>query len=869
MKYRRSFHYFLSLKMKRTVIYFISTLLLCGLFPVASSNATTDDCEIYYKTYYQQGGSARCYIASCAMIVANYKKSIGEDLIYTKDKKTYYGESAMYVANGSKSSMNWATLTKFGMHDVTIISSIKKSPVYRENYSVDQRLQIIVDAIQSNPYGIFLYFKRNDSKKHAVVAVAYKDGVLYVNDPARNMNGEGIPLTNSYIKSVTGKKTQSEMLESLYFALIFESTQPVLSFVTAGAEAATPQYQLISQTNTMPTCDDASKKLLGWSTSPALSAMYLPGQAYQFSSSTILYAHWQDCFAHTYDNSGYCTKCGADFLNTAAQISPVCNKLVTIQDSPIRSRPYTEGSTIIATIPSGQTVYSTGCLDNHWAGHLWYQVTYNGVSGYIYKDNVTVADTKSTFLLNFNPNGGNDAPGSIIAFCADKTTLPAAEPTKSGAAFKGWATNPNAFLPQFKSGGSYSIFAKANEQITLYAVWSNSFGVTTETASPSPTGSPTAHVCTYGSDGYCTVCGHEYPCVITPVNATSQTVKEGVPIWSRPYSTTSARMDQAEGVIIAKSEQFNIDASVINHLGNIWYRIANGRFKGCYIYSENVTLNKAVSNTPTPTPSSTSAETQVSLCFHANGGSGGPGMFALSAGNGFVIPADQPVRSGYRFVGWAEFPDASASSGSVIYGGTVIAIMSSITLYAVWEPDETGAAPAESATPSTPEPTPYVSSASSNISICLDVPCLLAGDTRWSNLKLGSSSYTVGKSGGLITCMAMYESYRLGTEETPATLIKSGRAKFSNDGGLLFACDLYKPYKSADFVLQTIYDLLSSDKPVIVWANNGGKHFAVFCYAYNGDPSNMELSDFSIYDPLNGTSVLSDWSDFSRVCYYP
>ena len=244
-------------------------------------------------------------------------------------------------------------------------------------------------------------------------------------------------------------------------------------------------------------------------------------------------------------------------------------------------------------------------------------------------------------------------------------------------------------------------------------------------------------------------------------------------------------------------------------------------------------------------------------------------MFALSAGSGFVIPADQPVRSGYRFVGWAEFPDASASSGSVIYGGTVIAIMSSITLYAVWEPDETGAAPAESATPSTPEPTPYVSSASSNISICLDVPCLLAGDTRWSNLKLGSSSYTVGKSGGLITCMAMYESYRLGTEETPATLIKSGRAKFSNDGGLLFGCDLYKPYKSADFVMQTIYDLLSSDKPVIVWANNGGKHYAVLCYAFDGNPSNMELSDFSIYDPLYGTSVLSDWSDFSRVCYYP
>ncbi len=580
------------------------------------------------------------------------------------------------------------------------------------------------------------------------------------------------------------------------------------------------------------------------------------------------------CFAHTFNNSGYCTNCGADFMDVAANISPVCNKLVTSQDAPIRSRPYAEGSTILATIPSGQTIYSTGCLDNHWAGHLWYQVTYNDVSGYIYKDNVTVADTKSTFLLNFNSNGGSGAPGSITGFCAEKTTLPAAEPTMSGAVFQGWATNPNAFLPQFMSGGTYSIFAKSNDQITLYAVWSTSFGVTTETASPSPTVSPTAHICTYGSDGYCPVCGQEYPCTITSMNAVCQTVKEGVPIWSRPYSTTSARMDQAEGVVIAKGEQFNIDASVVNYLGNTWYRIANGRFRGFYIYSENVTLIKGTaSNTPTPTaaptptPSSAFAETQVTLSFHANGGSGGPGAFTLTAGSSFVIPADQPIRSGYRFIGWSEVPDASASSGSVIYGGSVIAVISTTTLYAVWEPVETAAAPTVSAAPA-PVDTP-AGATSENVSILLDVPCMMANDTRWSSMKLGSSSYTVGKSGGFLTCLAMYESYRLGTEVTPATLISSGRAKFSSSGGLLFACDLYKPYKGADFSMQRVYELLSSDKPVIVWANNGGKHYAELCYAFNGDPANMELSDFSIYDPLNGTSLLGDWSDFSRICYYP
>ncbi len=851
---------------KRTVAFITFALSVFCLFPVRATAADADTCEIYYKTYYKQRKQG-CYIASCAMIVANYKKSIGESLVYTKNGVKYSGEEAMYIANGSNVSMAWATLSKFGM---------EQKRVSCEKNSANENLQQIINALKSNPYGIFLYFKKSDSKKHAIVAVAYKNGVLYVNDPAGTSGGANIPLTSSYIRYTTGKTTQSDMLEYLSAYRIFESKKKVLSFVTDGAEAVKPQYQLVGKTNAMPTCSDASKKLLGWSTAPDSAVKYLPGQPYKFSSSTILFAHWQECFAHTFDDSGYCKTCGADFMDVAANISPVCNKLVTSQDTPVRSRPYAKGSTILATIPSGQTIYSTGCLDNHWAGHLWYQVTYNGVSGYIYKDNVTVADTKSTFLLNFNSNGGSGAPGSITGFCAEKTTLPAAEPTKSGAAFQGWATNPNAFSPQFQSGGTYSIFAKANEQITLYAVWSDSFGTAAETASPAPTGSPASHVCTYGSDGYCTVCGQEYPCTVTPVDAVYQTVKEGVPIWSRPYSTSSARMDQAEGVVIAKGEQFNIDASVVNYLGNIWYRIANGRFKGFYIYSENVTLSKAAASNspaptpsaaPTPTPSSASAESQVTLSFHANGGSGGPGAFALSAGSSFVIPADQPVRSGYRFVGWAEVPDASASSGSVIYGGSVIAVISNTTLYAVWEPVETAAAPTVSAAPA-PVDTP-AGTASGDVSILLDVPCMLANDKRWSSMKLGSSSYTVGKSGGFLTCMAMYESYRLGTEVTPATLINSGRAKFSSSGGLLFACDLYQPYKGADFSMQRVYDLLDSDKPVIVWANNGGKHYAELCYAFNGDPSNMELSDFSIYDPLNGTSLLSDWSDFSRICYYP
>jgi len=64
------------------------------------------------------------------------------------------------------------------------------------------------------------------------------------------------------------------------------------------------------------------------------------------------------------------------------------------------------------------------------------------------------------------------------------------------------------------------------------------------------------------------------------MDAVCQTVKESVPIWSRPYSTSRARMNQAEGVVIAKGEQFNIEACVVNYLGNTWYRIANGRFKG-------------------------------------------------------------------------------------------------------------------------------------------------------------------------------------------------------------------------------------------------------------------------------------------------
>ena len=76
--------------------------------------------------------------------------------------------------------------------------------------------------------------------------------------------------------------------------------------------------------------------------------------------------------------------------------------------------------------------------------------------------------------------------------------------------------------------------------------------------------------------------------------------------------------------------------------------------------------------------------TVYTLTYNANGGSGAPGN---QTGSGYVsISNTKPTRSGYTFLGWA----TSKSSTSAQYGaGSLINLDKDITLYAVWQKNNT------------------------------------------------------------------------------------------------------------------------------------------------------------------------------------
>lgn len=75
-----------------------------------------------------------------------------------------------------------------------------------------------------------------------------------------------------------------------------------------------------------------------------------------------------------------------------------------------------------------------------------------------------------------------------------------------------------------------------------------------------------------------------------------------------------------------------------------------------------------------------------SLYYHANGGSGAPeGFVDVESGSNpyvTVLSATEPVRSGYRFLGWAE--SSTATSPTYLAGSRIELPEGSTTLYAVW-----------------------------------------------------------------------------------------------------------------------------------------------------------------------------------------
>lgn len=163
----------------------------------------------------------------------------------------------------------------------------------------------------------------------------------------------------------------------------------------------------------------------------------------------------------------------------------------------------------------------------------------------------------------------------------------------------------------------------------------------------------------------------------------------------------------------------------------------------------------------------------------------------------------------------------------------------------------------------------YLANTTTYSSINLNVVSYKQTDSRWSSLRIGKSSYTVGKAGCLITSMSMSESYRRQTTVTPKYIVNN--FSFTSSGNMYWPSN-YTTSTSSSY-LTTIYNNLKNNKPTIVGAKtkNGSMHFVIVKGFLASNT--LAKSNFIINDPGSNTRTtlndfMKDYPNFYKIAYY-
>ena len=152
-------------------------------------------------------------------------------------------------------------------------------------------------------------------------------------------------------------------------------------------------------------------------------------------------------------------------------------------------------------------------------------------------------------------------------------------------------------------------------------------------------------------------------------------------------------------------------------------------------------------------------------------------------------------------------------------------------------------------------------------SIALSVPVYRQTDSRWANVKLGSSGKTIRDIGCATTAIAMMESYRTGTTIYPDAMSK--KLSYTSTGSVYWPSH-YTTVTRYD--LNAIYDLLKQGKPVLLGAKkaSGGQHWVVVTGFAGGS---VTAANFTIGDPGSAARTtlqqfLNDYPNFYKYFHY-
>lgn len=133
----------------------------------------------------------------------------------------------------------------------------------------------------------------------------------------------------------------------------------------------------------------------------------------------------------------------------------------------------------------------------------------------------------------------------------------------------------------------------------------------------------------------------------------------------------------------------------------------------------------------------------------------------------------------------------------------------------------------------------------------LNVPDFKQTDSRWANVKIGSSGKTIGRIGCVTTGIAMMESFRNGEAIFPD--IMSKKLSYDGAGNVFWPADYNVGFWSENY-LEKIYNILREGKPVLIGAKtSGGSQHWVVITGYSGG-KDFSPSKFSINDPGSKTN---------------
>lgn len=244
--------------------------------------------------------------------------------------------------------------------------------------------------------------------------------------------------------------------------------------------------------------------------------------------------------------------------------------------------------------------------------------------------------TANTYNIEYNPNGGENAPATLENVIFGTTVqLSNEQPTREGYSFLGWSKNKNASEKDYSSGEIIQSLISNNEgKVTLYAVWAaNKYSIHFDANG--------------GQNAPTSLTNLVYGKTVSLPNDTPTKSLYVFAGWSLNKDSTSAEWGKGAQVSNLASDQ-------------------NG----------NVTLYAIWT------------VASFSVTFDANGGFDPPAPINVTCNSGSLLPAEAPTKTGHTFKGWSLSGSGAVYAKNQYLDASIVNSMyqqSNMTFYAVWE----------------------------------------------------------------------------------------------------------------------------------------------------------------------------------------